>query len=52
VPPLLVALGGAAIAGGGAYLVTQTDNDDLGWAAAGAGVTLALTGLVWLLARD
>jgi hypothetical protein len=28
------------------------DGDGLGWAAVGAGGTMALTGIIWLMSRD
>jgi hypothetical protein len=50
--PLLLTGLGVAVGAGGAALVTQTERDELGWALAGAGGTIAITGLVWLLLKD
>lgn len=49
--PVAMTVAGAALAGGGAFLVSR-DKDKLGWAAAGAGGALVFAGLLWLLSGD
>ena len=50
--PILLTVGGLAIAGSGAAIVTQTDTKDPGWVSIGGGGTMFLTGLVMLIAGD
>lgn len=50
--PILLAVGGAALAGGGVGLVAATEHQETGWVTIGSGGTLFLTGLVLLLVGD
>jgi hypothetical protein len=50
--PVALTVAGVAAVGGGALVVSQTERDGLGWAAVGAGGTMALTGIIWLMSRD
>src|SRR5262249_38739056 len=50
--PILMTVGGIALAGSGALVVSQTDTKDPGWVSIGSGGTLFLTGLIMLIAGD
>lgn len=50
--PILLTIGGLAIAGSGAAIVAETNTKEPGWVSIGGGGTLFLTGLVMLIAGD